>query len=139
MIDIVNAFMRRFYPLEIDRQDDRQWKYRCEGFHMGWEYNGPGRERRIFPEIVCADGFAMSVQAHYGAHCWPRDDFSDEPYTEFEIMAVADLTAFGARSGDRFKDGTRIYTYVPLPALLLFIGDHGGLFDWNAADLGTAR
>ena len=39
----------------------------------GIEYN---------PRIVCADGFSMSVQAHAGSYCTPRQN--EGPHTHME-------------------------------------------------------
>ncbi|MED5369002.1 MAG: hypothetical protein VX978_05865 [Pseudomonadota bacterium] len=35
-------------------------------------------------QVVCADGFSMSVQAHNGAYCSPRID-NAESYDEVEV------------------------------------------------------
>ena len=34
------------------------------------------------PRIVCADGFSMSVQAHGGSYCTPRQ--AEGPHTHME-------------------------------------------------------
>ena len=137
-MDIINTFFRRFYPVDLDRTDGSQWRFRSQGMHTGWEYAGDFRQSRIFPEVLCDDGFAMSVQAHYGAYCWPRDDFSTDPYTQFEIKAADNIFAFQFFKGHEFSDGTCIYGSVPLHIVLDVIDHHGRLFDWNAADLGVA-
>lgn len=121
-IDIVNAFFRRHYPTTLDEE---QWNFRGDG----WEYNGPGRESRIFPEMVCRDGFKMSVQGHFGAYSYPRDDFGgpyNELYREFEIQCHADEPLLLALN-DGEKPDHGIYGYVPLAVVLAVIEKHGGL------------
>ena len=39
---------------------------------------------KLNEEIVCKDGFTMSVQAHHGAYCSPRIDDAAK-YTSVEV------------------------------------------------------
>lgn len=135
-MDIINAYFRRFYPLEIDRRSPEQWRF-GEYRGGGWEYEGLGREHRIFPAMLCKDGFRLSVQGHYGAHSCPSEDFSEDPYRNVEILGPAGIPEFKPYEGHDFEDGRRIYDDVPVALVAQVITQHGGLFDWNAADLGA--
>jgi hypothetical protein len=122
MTDIVNDFLRKYYPADAFTA----WEMRSLGSDYGREYTGDrNANSRIFPEMECADGFKMSVQGHFGAYSYPRDDFA-ESYSQFEIMSKAEpvLEALG-RGYDVGE--YRIYPYVPLEAVLRVIESHGGL------------
>jgi hypothetical protein len=70
--DIVNTFFRMHYP-----DDAREaWEMRSLGCgSYGREYTGDRTANSIiFPEMVCADGFRMSVQGHYGAYSQPHPE-----------------------------------------------------------------
>jgi len=122
MPDIVNTFFRMHYPDDWNTAWQTQ---HCAGSY-GREYTG-NREAnsRIFPEMVCADGFKMSVQGHFGAYSYPRDDFADE-YRQVEIMCkreeVFEELGRGYDVGDK-----RIYPYVPIEKVEEVIRSHGGL------------
>jgi hypothetical protein len=119
--DIVNEFFRRHYP-PLDRG---MFTFSTAGGGME-RYEGEGQEKRIFPRMVCSDGFEMSVQGHWGAYSCPRDDFADR-YQEVEIMCKADpiLDEHGGHdSGEE-----RIYGYVPIEIVERVIAAHGGLAD----------
>lgn len=123
MMDIVNEFFRKHYPADAFTA----WKMRSMGSgSYGREYTGDRTANsRIFPEMECADGFKMSVQGHYGAYSYPRDDFA-ESYLQFEVMCKReeDFEILG-RGYD--VDEERIYPYVPLAVVLNVIKSHGGL------------
>lgn len=131
MTDVVNAYFRRFYPA-----DYCAWKMEASaGIYMR-RYAGDSGASNIFPEVLCADGFRMSVQGHASAHSYPRDDFADL-YDQVEIMAVPGIPHFAFYDRECNDVGDeRIYPYVPVEMVAACISDHGGLFDWNAADLG---
>lgn len=123
MTDIVNEFFRAHYPSDWDSA----WATRSLGAgSYGREYTGDrDANSRIFPEMICADGFKMSVQGHYGAYSFPRDDFADR-YLQVEILcrreaAFEDL----GRGYDVGED--RIYPYVPIQVVEQVIAAHGGL------------
>jgi hypothetical protein len=85
------------------------------------------------PEIQCADGFTISVQAHAGAYCFPRPgsnaprEFSG-PFTEVECGfpngPVPELAEW--KDGDG-EDTDSVYGYVPISAVLALIEKHGGV------------
>ena len=126
MSDIVNDYFRKHYPADWDTAWETEW---CVG-STGRAYKGTaGPGATIFPAIVCADGFRMSVQGHFGAYSRPRDDFA-EHYSAVEIMCPADplLDEHGGHdSGDE-----RIYGYVPIEIVERVISAHGGLFSETA-------
>jgi len=133
-MDIVNAYFRRFYPVELDHRDPSQWEFSTMLGGME-RYVGPGRERTIFPRMLCADGFSVSVQGHWGAYSSPRDDFA-ESYSSVELgfpSAADDLIQEHAEEPNSPTE--TVYGYVPVATVALLIEKHGGLFDWNAADL----
>lgn len=141
MTDIVNAYFRRFYPVGLSRNNGEHWAWN----YLGWQYEGPGRYRgrmraSIFPEMLCADGFSMSVQGHCGAYSSPRNDFAEDGYTLVEILlsegrqeSLLDEAERGAPIGNDIMN----YSYVEIGVVLAVIEKHGGLFDWNATDLGV--
>ena len=131
MTDIVNQWFQRFYPpanLEPDRLE-----------FCG--YSGVRRYYRdyhnVFPRMICADGFSMSVQGHSGAYSSPRDDFADS-YATVEIgypSAAEPLLMERAESPENPIE--TVYGYVPIATVLEIIEKHGG-FD-EAASLATVK
>ena len=115
--DYVNEHFRQFYPAD----HKQQWETAYLSSGSGRRYTGDLRSN-IFPCIVCADGFEMSVQGHFGAYSRPRDDFADE-YSMVEIMC-AETPEFG--DGDP-SDGEFVYAYVPVKAVNAFIESRGGI------------
>lgn len=141
-MDIVNAYFHRWYPPNVDRRDDRLWRF-GDYRHGGWRYEGPEKADRIFPKMLCTDGFQMSVQGHYGAYSFPSSDFSEEPYIYVEVrVPIGDKTLKATwRSFDRQPSNAESfdpwdqYADVPVRVIVALIEAHGGLFDWNAANL----
>lgn len=126
MSDIVNDYFRRFYPVG-ERTNET---YRFEGGGRGgFRYYGDEKVDRIFPSIVCADGLTMSVQGHYGAYCYPNDDFSEDPYSQVEIMAAPKLdTLLEPFEREHNMVGEEmIYPGVPVAIVCQIIEKHGGL------------
>ena len=120
--DAVNAFFRQFYPSDYASA----WETRhCAGSY-GRAYNGVVPDRRIFPEIVCADGFRMSVQGHFGAYSHPREDFADE-YSAVEVMTAPDAEPLFAEHHGSTCDEYSLYGYVPVGVVLAIIEKHGGI------------
>ena len=79
--------------------------------------------------VLCKDGFAMSVQAHDGAYCSPRED-NASTYTEVE---VAYPNMYEPLLMQWVEDDTRpcdtVYAYVPRQVVALVIAKHGGMID----------
>lgn len=119
MSDVVNGYFKMFYP-----PNWREMEY--EPRSIGRQYCRERADRSvsaIFPAMICADGFKMSVQGHFGAYSYPRDDFA-ETYAQVEVMC-ADEPLLGDRRepvGDEF-----IYPYVPVDRVAAVIEKHGGL------------
>lgn len=135
MTDIVNSFFRKHYPADWDTT----WEMHSLGAGgYGREYKGDrSANSTIFPEMVCADGFRMSVQGHYGAYSYPRDDFADQ-YSQVEIMCQReDLFETLGRGYDVGED--RIYPYVPVDTVLQAIEAHGGLTSLSGAVVGNSQ
>jgi hypothetical protein len=82
--------------------------------------------RRPAPEIVCVDGFTMSVQASIYHYCEPRDN--DGPYTQFEVGYPSEreesLMPF---CEDADKPTDTVYGYVPYEVVMDVIEKHGGV------------
>jgi hypothetical protein len=83
------------------------------------------------PPIECADGFSISVQAHYGAYCQPRPvsrhhhvDHCEKVECGFPNGPAPELAEW--KDGDG-KDEECVYGYVPVTTVLALIEKHGGL------------
>ena len=77
--------------------------------------------------VVCKDGFTMSVQAGETQYCHPRETGADK-YTEVEIgfpNRPEDLLLEFAEDGDRPTE--TVYPYVPVSLVTLVIAKHGGM------------
>lgn len=77
------------------------------------------------PEVVCADGFRMSVQASHAHYCSPREDSG--PYRSVEIgfpSGQDDALMPFAEDADN-PTGT-VYGYVPVDIVDALIERHGG-------------
>jgi len=84
-----------------------------------------GGEFPIVPAIECADGFHISVQAHYGAYSTPRTNFGPWSNVEcgFPSAPVPELTEWQDGSGDQTQS---VYGYVPIDVVEKLIESHGG-------------
>ncbi len=82
---------------------------------------------KLNKEIVCKDGFTMSVQAHYAAYCSPRID--DAPrYTAVEIgypSRPEPLLLGWAENED--QPTNTVYGYVPVAMVSMVCAKHGGV------------
>ena len=77
--------------------------------------------------VVCKDGFTMSVQAGETQYCHPRETGADK-YTEVEIgfpNRPEDLLLEYAENGDRPTE--TVYAYVPASLVTLVIAKNGGM------------
>ena len=123
-MDIVNTFFQKHYPTDWVSA----WKTSyCAGSY-GREYTGTERDKTIFPEMVCADGLRLSVQGHFGAYSWPRDDFAAS-YGQVEIMGPpkADELLAPYERECNAVGYQMIYPYVPVEVVVKLIEKHGGL------------
>lgn len=77
--------------------------------------------------VVCADGFAMSVQANSTAYCSPRES-NAESYDEVEVGFPSmreELLMPYAEDPDRPTE--TVYGWVPADRVSLAIAKHGGI------------
>tara|TARA_Y100000593_G_scaffold59273_1_gene109868 strand:- start:1760 stop:2122 length:363 start_codon:yes stop_codon:yes gene_type:complete len=90
-------------------------------------FNTAGTDRNR--QVVCADGFTMSVQAHQGAYCSPR--MSGAPkYTHVEVGFPSereDLLMEFAEEPD--KPTQTVYGWVPVQTVTNVLAKHGGIVD----------
>ena len=81
----------------------------------------------FYKQVVCADGFAMSVQAGGGHYCRPRIDDA-ERYEAVEVGYPNEeepLLMPYVESAERPCD--TVYPYVPSDKVSLVIAKHGGI------------
>jgi hypothetical protein len=89
--------------------------------------------KKLNPTIECKDGFAMSVQAHEGAYCIPRQDYPSTPYTHVECgfpssKPFAILCEYAELCGT--DDYTKtVYAYVPVEVVQAELDAHGGIIE----------
>ena len=94
-----------------------------------------GRSR--YERVECADGFSMSVQAHGGAYCEPRED-DGRLYSQVEIgypneaePLLKEYAEQWTRRNDKGKEecyATKtVYGYVPARLVMDVIVQHGGI------------
>ena len=90
-------------------------------------FNTAGSERNR--QIVCADGFKMSVQAHAGAYCLPR--MSGAPvYREVEVGFPSEPEEMLMKYAEEPDAPTQtVYGYVPVQVVTNVIAKHGGIVD----------
>jgi len=84
-------------------------------------------DMKMNKNVVCKDGFTMSVQAGETQYCHPRETGADR-YTEVEIgfpNRPEDLLLEFAEDGDRPTE--TVYPYVPASLVTLVIAKHGGM------------
>ena len=79
--------------------------------------------------VVCADGFRMSVQAHDGAYCEPRED-AHEKYTLVEVgfPSIEEELIMPWAEEPRRPTET-VYGYVPVNVVTNVIVKHGGMVE----------
>ena len=80
-----------------------------------------------FEEVVCADGFSMSVQASETHYCSPREDGA-EKYTAVEVgypNPPERLLMYLAEDQD--APTMTVYPFVPAQLVALVIAKHGGM------------
>ena len=80
-----------------------------------------------FKEVVCADGFSMSVQASETHYCSPREDGA-EKYTAVEVgypNPPEPLLMYLAEDQD--APTMTVYPFVPAQLVALVIAKHGGI------------
>ena len=82
---------------------------------------------KLNEEIVCKDGFAMSVQANHGAYCSPRVDDAAK-YTSVEVGFPSQPESLLMEWADNSEKPTdTVYGYVPAHRISLVCVKHGGI------------
>ena len=82
---------------------------------------------KLNEEIVCKDGFTMSVQANNGAYCSPRIDGAPR-YTHAEIGFPSHPEPLLLEWADDESHPTgTVYGYVPADRISLGCVKHGGI------------
>jgi len=93
-------------------------------------YTIPQRERNsngVFPRLVCADGFSLSVQGGSSNGSSPRADLATlDKYYAFEC---AYLSPTDEPLLEEFSDEHGGFGYVPKSVILEIIARHGGIQD----------
>lgn len=88
---------------------------------------GEMRHLHHVPQIICADGFKMSVQASEFHYCTPRDSIG--PWHSVEVGFPSErVDAFMEYidGGEDTDPTSTVYGYVPLAKVAQVIADHGG-------------
>lgn len=89
--------------------------------------------KRPVKAMECHDGFSVSVQAHHGAYCSPRDSVG--PWFRFELgfpSAPMPEMATWCEAEDKNETET-VWGYVPADDVVALIVRHGGLVrEWSA-------
>jgi len=82
---------------------------------------------KLNKEIVCKDGFIMSVQGHEGAYCSPRIDNAIK-YTTVEVGFPSHPEPLLLKWADNEDKPTdTVYGYVPVDTIVLVCAKHGGV------------
>lgn len=73
-------------------------------------------------QVMCKDGFAISIQASRGHYCVPRTTIADGNYTHLEL-------GFSTEEESLLEEYKRdgIYPYVPIEIVEKVINKHGGI------------
>lgn len=75
----------------------------------------------IRPELACADGFHLSVQASHNHACSPRSDSG--PYFKVEVA----YPSSGDDLLEPYYDDGGVYNSVPVSVMDAVIAKHGGI------------
>ena len=82
---------------------------------------------KLNENVVCADGFTMSVQAHAGAYCIPR--MTGAPiYREVEVGFPSEREELLMEwAEEAHKPTDTVYGFVPVGVVTNVIAKHGGM------------
>ena len=90
-------------------------------------FNTAGTNRNR--QVVCADGFTMSVQAHDGAYCTPRCDGASK-YTHVEVGFPSQREDMLMKFAEEPDCPTQtVYGWVPVQTVTNVLVKHGGIVD----------
>ena len=88
--------------------------------------------RIMYERVVCKSGFSMSVQAHAGGYCSPREN-SAERYAAVEVGFPSDREPMLMEFAEEPDHPTEtVYGYVPVQIVTNVIVKHGGMVEGNA-------
>ena len=91
------------------------------------KYMKENRNRNIAKRVICKDGFSLSVQAHDGAYCSPRDNDA-YPYSLVEVGFPSEEPELIMKFCEDSSDPTEtVYGYVPVKLVENLIDLHGGI------------
>jgi hypothetical protein len=80
----------------------------------------------IHKQIVCTDGFTISVQASKNHYCTPRDNKG--PYSAVELgFPNRTLPKHFEEYGDGDELDSQVFGYVPVELVNELINQHGGV------------
>ena len=80
-------------------------------------------------QVVCPDGFKMSVQAFAGGYCTPRIDGADK-YEEVEVGYPSEPEEMLMEYAEEPDAPTQtVYAYVPVQVVTNVLAKHGGIVD----------
>lgn len=111
---------------ELNKRLDAKPRFSSEAIAFAENFGSPVHLNHV-PQIVCADGFKMSVQASGYHYCSPRD--SEGPWHSVEIGFPSErVEAFMPYidGGEETDPTDTVYGYVPLELVAQAIADHGG-------------
>ena len=84
---------------------------------------------RLNQQVVCADGFSMSVQANDSAYCSPRTS-NAKSYEEVEVGFPSSVEPLLMDWCEDPNDPTgTVYGYVPAQVVVNVIVKHGGMVE----------
>jgi len=82
---------------------------------------------KLNKQVICQDGFSMSVQANENAYCSPRIDDA-EKYIAVEVGYPSDLEPLLMQWAEDKEDPTNtVYGWVPSQQVSLVCVKHGGM------------
>ena len=100
----------------INRNNNDWYYIKTKGTHM-----------RKYKQVVCRDGFRMSVQAGSTMYSMPRKNNAMR-YKEVEVGYPSAEESLILEYAENPRDPTdTVYSYVPVDIVTLVIAKHGGL------------
>lgn len=79
--------------------------------------------KEVLPQVVCADGTKLSVQASENHYCSPRNNVG--PYTEVEVWYIKCINEVEVLEFE--YSGEEPSGYVDINSVVAYIDRHGGL------------
>ena len=83
-------------------------------------------KRKMYEQVVCADGFSMSVQASKGSYCRPKNNVG--PYKSVEVGYPSSYDYYLHQYAEDPDNPTgTVYGWVPADTVMMCIEAHGGM------------